>query len=279
MTKIGRIKGANSDYLYDPEAKQIVETDKADKDNPVELSVFVCPHRQPSRVDQHQGRYCVGTDDECPSGQASGHARLRLHQTEGANLQAQGSGVAVGKEVLLKTPNSSLEVGDDIQLQTQKSSLTVGQDIGLQTQKSSLTVGQDIALSPGEDGHIKLAGDLELPEQVFLQKAGAIAPAPAFTLTLAAPAASHQAAPMAQLQITLTGDRVTLSGPGQTRIVLDHSGNITLTPGSSGQVKIDGGLEVTGDLTLPQGNISSPQPQLTLNNAPLVPPPVADGAS
>lgn len=264
MTKIGRIKGANSDYLYDPEAKQIVETDKSDANNPVELSIFVCPHRQPSRVDQHQGNYCVGTDGDCPSGQASGHARLRLHQTEGANLQAQGSGVTVGKEVLLTSPNSSLGVGDDIQLQAQG---------------SSLSVGQDIALSAGKDGHIQLAGALALPEQVFLKEDTAIAPAPAFTLTLAAQESPQQAAPTAQLQITLTGDQVILTGPGQTRIVLDHSGNITLTPGSSGQVKIDGGLEVTGDLTLPQGNISSTQPQLTLNNASLVPTPGADGAS
>lgn len=293
MTKIGRIKGANSDYQYDPQAQQIVETAIDDQENPVELSIFVCPHRQPSRVEQHSGSYCVGTDQACPSGQDHGHALLKLHQDKGVLLQAQQSTLNVNEGVLLQAPKSTLNVKEG--------------GVLLKNQESTLNVAQDITLAPQDQGRIKLTGALELPEKVYLKNNVEIAPNPseqsspsALTLTLDPQRISLSIAPAdlssdrpagetavqasglsenltdqstdSPFQITLSTHHITLSGPNQARIVLDHTGAITLTPGKSANVKINGSLEVAEDLILTKGNITSQNKPLTFNNTPVLSP-------
>lgn len=261
MTKIGRIKGANSDYQYSPQAQQIVETAIDDSKNPVELSIFVCPHRQPSIVEQHtDGKYCVGTDNDCPSGTTNGHALLKLHQDNGVLLEAQ---------------------------------------------KSKLTVAENITLTPQDSGKIQLSGALELPEKVYLknkieiQANESISSNPlALTLTLnpqslaisidpsdnstSLPSGkasdSHHAdlpanSPSNSFQIKLSTNNITLSGPNQSRIVLAQDGTITLTPGGTTNVKVDGNLEVTKALILPTGNITSTNHSLTFNATSIIPSP------
>ncbi len=102
----GRIKGANSDYEFSPEAQQIIEVDP--KAKVTFLQVFICPYGMPSKVDQvlepeppylgDKGAIlsCNGTDTDCPS-KGAGHAMLELHQTDGVKLSTGTAELNIGQ--------------------------------------------------------------------------------------------------------------------------------------------------------------------------------------
>jgi hypothetical protein len=96
-----RVKGSNSDYVYAPEAQSVVEVENL-KDIPAYLQIFICPYGMPSPVDQvkeppflsqdNKAHTCDGVSDTCPrrtlfpNQPYTGHAKIRLHQTEGITL-------------------------------------------------------------------------------------------------------------------------------------------------------------------------------------------------
>lgn len=89
-----RIKGANSDYRFNPKTQQIEELKPLPR--PTHLDLYICPYDMPSPVEKpvenpaanegHSG-WCEGQDSHCPSDQGkAGHALVRLHQTNGIAL-------------------------------------------------------------------------------------------------------------------------------------------------------------------------------------------------
>lgn len=96
-----RVKGSNSDYIYSPDAQSVVEVENL-KDVPAYLQIFICPYGMPGPVDQikeppflsqdNEAHTCDGVSDTCPrqtlfpSEPYTGHAKIRLHQTEGITL-------------------------------------------------------------------------------------------------------------------------------------------------------------------------------------------------
>lgn len=183
-----RIKGANSDYLYTGDLKEPIKEDK--NAYPLYLKIFICPNDMPSRVEKpHDGKWCEGTDAECPSQEKEGHALICLDEKEGISLvankgislftnnkiKAKGTFVLEansGKEVLMASENSLSFVGKDIDLKISE------QEVSMQLggAKISITQSGDIELStPNQrqitikgnltvQGNLKVTGNLDLSE-------------------------------------------------------------------------------------------------------------------
>jgi|SRR5919202_3874489 phage gp45-like len=190
--KLGRIKGANSDYKYFENKGIIAEDPEASS---AYLQIFICPYREPSRVEQHQGQgtWCEGRDETCPHRKtveapaAPGHALIYLHQEEGIKLvgdngnqiaidnktgsiqlhpsakgQAEVSGTFVVKQ---KNDNVLLEISDKevlIQLGGAKIRISPTGDIELSTpnQQGKVSINGNLTVQ----GDLKVTGKLDLSD-------------------------------------------------------------------------------------------------------------------
>jgi hypothetical protein len=200
-----RIKGANSDYIFDAKSGQIQEQSK---DQPVYLKIYICPNDMPSQVEPpHEGQWCQGIDGTCPHpAKQPGHALISLHQTEGIALetpntiaakgkfvvqpkgklpvfQAAESGVTVSAPLTVTAPltvSSTLTVTDlltitaPIALKTQKDNgtqLTINsQEFTLQTADGTKIQikGNQVEITPGATGKVKVIGNLEVTGEITM---------------------------------------------------------------------------------------------------------------
>lgn len=201
-----RIKGANSDYIFDVDKGQIIEQTG---EHPVYLKIFLCPHDMPSHVEapyeSTAGNWCQGIDAACPHpGKKDGHALISLHQTDGiafitqntiaakGNFVVQPPGIEPafqvnntqvtttlpfvmqpkGKEPVLKVSETELRVTAPVVLQTQKDKgfqLSVTPEgIVLQTPDGAIVQmqGNTIEITPGKTGKVKINGNLEVTGEV-----------------------------------------------------------------------------------------------------------------
>ena len=242
-----RIKGANSDYVFDLKEGQIQEQKG---DHPVYLKIFICPYDMPSRVEEpHDGKagnWCEGTAESCPKGHKSiGHALVSLHQEEGiklvtdngnqlvvnnetGNIQIQpvvGGRAEVDGNFLVQSPHKDVL----LEVSTQQIALQLGET------KVIITEAGDIELSTRNgEGEIAINGSLTVQGNVKTDK-----------------------------NLAVNGN-VTLQGDLQVNKSVDINGDATL----HNNLKVQGGLEVmgkvTGNLDLTSVNIQWPPALQTL---------------
>lgn len=201
-----RIKGANSDYIFDANSGQIQEQSK---DQPVYLKIYICPNDMPSQVEPpHNGQWCQGIDATCPHpDKKPGHALISLHQTEGIALETPNTIAAKGKFVV--QPKGKPPV-----FQAAESGVTVS---------APLTVSSPLTVT-----------DL---------------------LTITAPIALKTQKDNGT-QLTINSQEFTLQTADGTKIQIKGN-QVEITPGATGKVKINGNLEVTGDITMAGKKLSS----------------------
>ncbi|EKU99372.1 hypothetical protein Lepto7375DRAFT_1399 [Leptolyngbya sp. PCC 7375] len=199
-----RIKGANSDYKFDVNTGQIEGPKPADNpvfDQPVYLKIFICPYDMPSRVekplDEQEGNWCEGTDNQCPhAGDSPGHAVVSLHQDNGIRLETnngnqlvvdQQNGIRLRPDA--KTPLTSLDVrSNHIVLQRHKTRIEIAENGNIalsvppQNQVTvngnvttnnnlvvdkNLTVGNHLTVN----GHVTVNGNVTVTGRLDLSKA------------------------------------------------------------------------------------------------------------
>lgn len=142
-----RIKGANSDYKYVGDPQQPIAEDKTQD---LYMELFICPNDQPSKIEQHEGEnYCQGTDQDCPSQEKKGHAKIRLDQTQGIILSVKNT-----EAVKVSDQKIVLQLGNTPQDNTIE---MTSEEISLQTKqaKISLKSNGDIELQ----GKVTFTGD------------------------------------------------------------------------------------------------------------------------
>lgn len=177
-----RIKGCNSDYVFDLGTGQIQEQSQ---DQPVYLKIFVCPNDMPSQVekpyDDKAGNWCQGIDADCPHPQKQeGHALICLHQTDGIAFITQNQIVAKGpfevqpdgKQPVLQVTETNCVVTVPVVLQTQQErgfQISVSPDgIVLKTPDAAMIHlnNNSIEITPGKTGTVKINGNLEMTGKV-----------------------------------------------------------------------------------------------------------------
>ncbi|MEM7713195.1 MAG: hypothetical protein AAF349_06375 [Cyanobacteria bacterium P01_A01_bin.68] len=155
-----RIKGANSDYKYVADnPQQPIQEDK--KASPLYMELFICPNDMPSKVEPNDGHYCQGTDENCPSQENNGHAKIRLDQKQGIILSVKNT--------------EALRVSDEkivLQVEPTEKENQSSTKIEITSDEINLKVGQtEICLKSNGDielkGKVSITGDngdLILPE-------------------------------------------------------------------------------------------------------------------
>ncbi len=173
-----RIKGCNSDYLFDLKTGQIQEQSK---DKPVYLKIFVCPNDMPSPVEEpYDGKvdnWCQGTDAACPAPQKkTGHALISLHQTEGIAFVTPNPIVAKGpfqvqpdgQQPVFQVTNTDCLMTGSVVLQTKPDKgfqISVSdQGIVLSSPDAAMirVTHNTIEITPGKTGTVKINGNLEV---------------------------------------------------------------------------------------------------------------------
>ena len=137
-----RIKGANSDYKYVKDSQQSIKEDK--QADPLYMELFICPNDMPSRVEANDGNYCRGTDEQCPSREKDGHAKIRLDQQQGIILSVKDTEalkVAEQKIVLqIGKANTKIEITPEATiLQTGKAKICLRSNGEIELQGKVLT--------------------------------------------------------------------------------------------------------------------------------------------
>ena len=152
-----RIKGANSDYKYvagDPQ--QPIQEDK--KASPLYMELFICPNDMPSKVEPNDGNYCQGTDENCPSQENNGHAKIRLDQKQGIILSVKNTeALRVSDEKIVLQLN-----GTEKENQASTKIEITSDEINLKAGKTQVCLKSngDIELK----GKVTITGDFVLPE-------------------------------------------------------------------------------------------------------------------
>lgn len=145
-----RIKGANSDYRFDPTSQSIQTV--SPWPNPLWLNLYLCPYDQPSPVESHgDDGCCGGRDRTCPHpGHAPGHALVQLHQDNGI--------------ALVTDHNNQLVVDQQgrIVLQPAQGQVELRQASGPTLHLEITAQGWAISLDDGPAIHLRQDGGLEL---------------------------------------------------------------------------------------------------------------------
>jgi hypothetical protein len=179
-----RIKGSNSDYVFDLGTGQIQEQSK---DQPVYLKIFVCPNDMPSQVEKpygdKAGNWCQGTDAECPDpNKKNGHALICLHQTEGIALVTPNPIVAKGpfqvqpngQQSVFQVTETNCVVTGSVVLQTSQGKgfqISVSSEgIVLQTPDAAMIrlTNNSIEITPGKTGTVKINGNLDVTGEITM---------------------------------------------------------------------------------------------------------------
>jgi hypothetical protein len=194
-----RIKGANSDYIFDAKTGRIEEQSK---DQPVYLKIFICPNDMPSQVEPPQdSKWCQGVDATCPhSNKQAGHALIYLHQTEGIALETPHTIAAKGQFVI--------------------------------EPKAKKTVFQ--ATETG----VTIAAPLTVTKPMTVTEA----------ITITAPL-TLKTKPENGTQMTIDSQEITLQTADGAKIQIKGD-LLEITPSKTGKVKINGNLDVTGEITM-----------------------------
>lgn len=96
---MGRINGANSDYIHDGKGVIKQQTD------PLFMKLYICPSGQPNPLEAPDD-VCIGTNDDCP-GLPSGHAMVHLNAEHGVEIMAGDQ-----NRILVKQ-NGDIELGKE----------------------------------------------------------------------------------------------------------------------------------------------------------------------
>lgn len=215
-----RIKGCNSDYIFDLGSHQIKEQPK---DKPVYLKIFVCPNDMPSQVEaphkNQANNWCQGTDEGCPDPKHNGHALIQLHQEEGIAFVTQNLIAAKGPFVV--QPN--------------------GESVALSVNQNQVTTQVPTVIQPDGQRAVVQVTEQEFVAMVPQQGTGN-------PQTAGAPTESE---PRFYLSVSQQG--IVLQAPNGTLIQLNNS-SIEITPAEQAKVKINGNLEIYGDLKI-NGNL------------------------
>jgi hypothetical protein len=206
-----RIKGTNSDYVYTGNPQELIKEQK-DAD-PLYLKIFICPYDMPSRVEPNNGEVCEGTDEECPQGENSaGHALICLHEKEGISLVTNNQIEAKGTFVV--KPEKGKEL------------LKVGQE-GI-TVQGAIDMNGALSVNHHESPRGKELV-LEVSENTSLvikTKGGK------------------------DVLFEFSAQGISMQVTNGSKIEINSQGDIELSPSNTGKVKINGNLEVTGDVTV-----------------------------
>jgi hypothetical protein len=204
-----RIKGANSDYVYTGNPQELIKEQK-DAD-PLYLKIFICPYDMPSHVEPNHGEICQGTDTECPHGENSaGHALICLHEKEGISLVTNNQITAQGNFV--------------VQPQNSKELFKVDQH------------GTSI------QGNIDFNGALILNHQDN-EKTKAVTLELAEDISLIIKTQDGK-----DILLEISSQNISMQTSNGAKIAINHQGDIELSPSNHGKVKINGDLEVTGEI-------------------------------
>ncbi len=234
-----RIKGCNSDYIFDLGTHQIKEQSK---DKPVYLKIFVCPNDMPSQVEtphkNQANNWCQGTDKGCPDPKQNGHALIQLHQEEGIAFVTQNPIAAKGPFVV--QPNGERTALNVDQTQVTAQVPTVIQPDG---QRAVVQIREQefVAMVPGSLNSQQSTGNS--------QTAGATA------------TGSEQ-----RFHFSISQQGIVLQAPNGTLIQLSND-SIEITPAGKARVKINGNLEINGNLKI-NGNLDVAQ-EITMAGQPL----------
>jgi hypothetical protein len=204
-----RIKGANSDYVYTGNPEALIQEQK-DAD-PLYLKIFICPYDMPSRVEPNQGEVCEGTDAECPHGENSdGHALICLHEKEGISLVTNNQIAAKGSFVV--KPENSQEL---LKVEPEGTTIQGVLDFngGLRLSHEESEQGKAIILEVADNTSLMIK--TQTGEDVVLE---------------------------------ISDKSISMQMSNGAKIHINERGDIELSPSQQGKVKINGDLEVTGDI-------------------------------
>ncbi|MEH2168013.1 MAG: hypothetical protein V7K41_15315 [Nostoc sp.] len=204
-----RIKGANSDYVYTGNPKALIEEQK-DADS-LYLKIFICPYDMPSHVEPNDGEVCQGTDAECPHGENSfGHALICLHEKDGISLVTNNQITAHGSFVV--KPENSQEL------------------FKVEPQGTTIQGVLDF------NGGLRLSHDeRELSKAVILEIADNT------SLIIKSQAVQD-------VVLEISDKCISMQMSNGAKININERGDIELSPSNKGKVKINGDLEVTGEI-------------------------------
>ncbi len=156
-----RIKGANSDYVYDTGSQTIQENLNAD---PLYLEIFICPNDMPSRIEKpHAKGFCEGTDETCPDPKKSGHAKICLDQKDGISLVTKNRIVAKGNFAVEHDGKRAIEVTErSIAISFGGTIITITDgEIQLSSPKDKpLQISGNLAIA----GNVKITGKVDLSQ-------------------------------------------------------------------------------------------------------------------
>lgn len=212
-----RIKGCNSDYIFDLKTQQIKEQSK---DRPVYLKIFVCPNDMPSQVEaphnNQPNNWCQGIDASCPDPNHQGHALIHLHEKEGIALVTQNPIAAKGPfvvqpngeqpvfsanaaQVMAQVPMAVQPDGQRAVLQVTETAFvasvpgksSTGQEAGFQISVSQqgivlkapngavIQLGNDsIEITPAQKGTVKINGNVEITGELSVTQQVTVAGKP-----------------------------------------------------------------------------------------------------
>ncbi|MEK0179694.1 hypothetical protein [Microcoleus anatoxicus] len=161
IKKMVRIKGANSDYVYDTGSQTIQEKPNAD---PLYLEIFICPNDMPSRVEKpHAKGFCQGTDETCPDPQKSGHAKICLDQKDGISFVTKNRIVAQGNFAVEHDGKRAIEVTErSITVSFGGTIIKIADgDIQLSSQNEKpIQISGNLAIA----GNVKITGKVDLSQ-------------------------------------------------------------------------------------------------------------------
>jgi len=206
-----RIKGANSDYVYTGNPQELIKEQK-DAD-PLYLKIFICPYDMPSRVEPNHGDVCEGTDEACPQGENSaGHALICLHEKEGISLVTNNQIEAKGTFVV--KPEKGKEL------------LKVGQE-GI-TVQGAIDINGALSVNHYESARgKKLVLDVSENTSLVIKTKGG-----------------------QDVLVEFSAQGISMQVTNGSKVEITPQGDIELSPSNAGKVKINGNLEVTGDVTV-----------------------------
>jgi len=188
-----RIKGCNSDYIFDLNTQQIQEQPQ---DQPVYLKIFVCPNDMPSQVEapyhNQPDNWCQGTDADCPDPHHQGHALIHLHEKEGIAFVTQNPIAAKGPFVVQPDGQGAvLDVTEAAFVASVPGKLPTGEVAGFQISVSPQGIvlkasngavvqlsHDSIEITPARNGTVKINGNVEITGELSVTEQVTVAGIP-----------------------------------------------------------------------------------------------------
>jgi hypothetical protein len=218
-----RIKGVNSDYKYNLATQEIIDLTKENIDqgtnHPAYLKIFICPNNMPSHVEPP-------VDSDPQKGWCHGIDA----DCPGVNKQAGHASIC-----LHQIDGISLESQQAITAKGVFEVQPLAKKSAFKVEEHQVTTQVPFVMQPDGKAAVMTLSETELRVTA---------------------AVSIQTQPDNGVQLSVASEGIVLQTPDGATIQIKGN-SIEITPGKTGTVKINGSLEVTGEITMNHKKLSA----------------------